>query len=724
MDRAGYLAVGGTDLGSNTDWTKQVTQSGVTVVNNLGLSGGTGNTVYRFSVNVRDVQGILKNSGFDQINGRFSLQQTAFNGKVRFSLDASSTTRNTNYSFQEALRYAVTYNPTAPILASGGANSVTGGPYYEASLFDNFNPVGILNQNINDGKKTTINVSGKLDVDILPGLTGTATYAIQRENELTGQYYSKYAYFRGFNRTGLAQRNTNQGSKDILEMYLSYNKQMNDLNLAVTAGYSYQERQNQGYGVSTGNFLTDALGYNALSSSQDLAKGGLTTLSSYASPDQKLIGFFGRANANYKETYLLSASVRHEGYSGFGLGNKWGTFGAVSGAVVLNKLFDIPSVSNLKLRAGYGLTGALPPTYGLSQTQYGQSASYGYSGGGLIPVVNTTLAPNANLKWEQKAEVNVGLDFGFMNNRLTGSLDVYQRNATNFILSRPIDASQNVASTQYQNLGEIKSNGIELALSYAAIQKADFTWTTTLVASHVKSVLVKLYSGTETATGLPETGSSLGAPGQNSTYTIQNIAGQQVGTMWGPTYQGVDASGNPILSATPGIIGHGLPTLDLGWTNTFTYKNFDLNFFFRGTFGHQIINSYRAFYEPVVGGQISSYNRVNTKYFDPNLKNAQWSSYYVENGDFVKLDNLQLGYNFRFAQGSMISKMRVYAGGNNLIVITGYTGTDPEARLTDSGGTDNGAFNPTVANPLAPGIDRRNNYFRARTVTLGVSLSF
>lgn len=726
MDRAGYLGVGGTDLGSNTDWLKQVTRSAVTVVNNLGLSGGQGNTSYRFSLNVRDVQGVLKNSGFDQINGRFSLQQSAFKNKVRFALDASATTRNSNYSFNEAMRYALLYNPTAPILAAGGANSVTGGPYYESSLFDNFNPVGIINQNTNQGKKTTINISGKLDVDILPGLTGTMTYAIQRENELTGQYYSRYAYFRGFNRGGLASRNTNVASKDILEMYLNYTKQINDLNLAVTAGYSYQERSAEGYGVTTGTFLSDALGYNALSNSQDLQTGkGLTSLSSYSSPDQKLIGFFGRANLNYKETYLLSASYRHEGSSNFGLGKKWGDFGAVSGAVVLNKLVDMPSVSNLKLRVGYGLTGALPPTYGISQTQYGQSQSYGYSGGGLTPVVNTTLAPNPNLSWEKKAEINAGVDFGFMNNRLTGSFDVYQRNAKDFILSRPIDASQNVASTQYQNVGEIKSNGVELAVTYAAIQKADFTWSTTLVASHVKSVLVSLPGTEASKTGLPENGSSLGAPGQNNTYTINNIAGEQVGTMYGPTFQGVDkATGNPILSATNGIIGHALPTLDLGFTNNFTYKNWDFNFFLRGTFGHNIINSWRAFYEPVVGGQISSYNRVQTKYFDPNLKSAQFSSYYVEKGDFVKLDNATLGYNFKFAQGSSISKLRVYVGGNNLFVITGYTGTDPEARLVDAGQADNGGFVSGAGNPLAAGIDRRSTYFRARTITFGVNLSF
>ena len=725
MSKDEYLGLAGaTNLGSSTDWIKEVTRPGITTVNNLGVDGGAGNTSWRFSLNIRDVQGILKKNGFDQINGRFSLQQSMLDNKVRFSLDGSMTTRNSDYSFQEALRYAALYNPSAPILDPSGVNPVTKGPYYEASLFDNFNPVAIIEQNQNVGKKTTINLSGKMEIDLLPGLTGIATYALQRENELLGQYYSKTAYFRGFGRNGLANRNTNIGSRDIFEMYLTYNKQFNDLNMALTGGYSYQQRAVEGYGLSTGNFLSDALGYNALNFSQDV-QNGLTTLNSYASPTNKLIGFFGRANLNYKETYLLSASYRREGSSQFGEGNKWGNFGAVSGAVVLNKLFDIPSVSNLKLRVGYGLTGALPPTYGISQTQYTQSSSFGYSNGTRIPVAQTALAPNPNLKWEEKAEINGGLDFGFMNNRLSGSFDVYQRNAKDFILERPIDAATNVASTQFQNLGQIRTNGVELSLTYNAIQKTDFTWTTTLVVSHYKSTLVSLYPGTEAKDGLIEFGSQLGAPGQNNTYTIRNIAGEQVGTMVGPIYKGVDGSGNPILDANPySRIGHGLPSLDLGWTNNLTYKNWDLNFFIRGTFGHNLVNSWRAFYEPLVPGQIASYNRVKTKYYDPALTTASWSSLYVEKGDFVKLDNLTLGYNFKFGSGSAISRLRIYAGGNNLFVITNYTGVDPEARLVDSGANDNGNTAGSPNNPLAPGIDRRNNYFRARTLTFGVNIAF
>ena len=740
--RAQYLAVGGTDLGSNTDWLGKVTQTGTTKVNNLRVSGGAGGTSYSASVNLRNAEGILVNSGFNQVNGRLNIQQSALKNKVRVSIDLSSTSRKSDYSFQEALRYAVIYNPTAPINEIDPVNAPNpfGSPYFERTLFDNFNPVAIIKQNTNVGTKNTFNLSGKVEIDILPGLTGVLSAATQKESEITGQYYSKNANFRGYNRGGLASRNANDADFQLVEAYGIYNKQFNSLNFQATAGYSFQQSNAQGFGVSTGGFLSDALGYNRLQDSQDLPKGALTSLSSYATPDAKIVAFFGRVNFNYKETYLLSASLRHEGSSRLGLTNTYGDFPAVSGAVILTNLFSIPAINSLKLRVGYGVTGALPGGNGYSQTQFFQQSSYGYSGGVLIPVVSTGVSPNPNLKWEQKAEINAGLDFGLLKNRLTGSLDVYQRNATDFILLRNVDPSKNVGPTQYQNLGEIQTQGIELAATYAVIQNNAFTWSTTLVASTYKSTLKSLYAGIETKAGLPELGAGLGAPGQNNTYPISNIAGENVGTIYGPQFSGqVDASGSPLFIAGDGslklgptlnratdyrVLGHGLPSFELGWTNNFTYKNFDLNFFLRGSFGHSLVNSYRAFYEPVIPGQINSYNRVNTEFSRSDIKDAQFSSYYVEKGDFLKLDNASLGYNFKFGPSSQVSKLRIYISSNNLFVITSYTGVDPEARLEDKNSSDNGGFTSSTGNPLAPGIDRRSTYFRARTITFGVNITF
>ncbi len=728
MGAADYLAVGGKDLGSSTNWKDQVTQTGYSSITNLGLSGGGNGTSYRLSLNYRDVNGVVLYSGFKQINTRLDLQQKALNDHLRLSINISNTNRQSNYSFPIALKYAVLYNPTAPVTDPTGKNPVTGSQYFEQSLFDLYNPVAILKQNQNLGQVNTFNASGKLDVDIpgVSGLTGTVTYAVQRQAEDLSQYFSKTAYWVGFGTNGLANRATNNRNFEVLEMYGSYNKQLSELNLSAVGGYSYQSTVTNGYGVSAGNYLSDALGSNNIGYSLN-QKAGKNTIASYASPNQLVIGFFGRLNLNYRETYFLSGAVRHEGSTAFGEGNKWGTFGGVSGSAILSNLFTLPGFNTLKLRASWGKTGALPQTYGISQIQYTQTGGFGYNQGNLTPVVSTALAPNPNLKWEQKTEYNGGLDMAFLNNRLTATIDFYQREASQFILNRPVDAATHVASNQYLNLGKIRTRGIEWNISYAAVQKSNFTWTTTLVGTKLKSILVSYLPGTETPTGLPEVLSDLGSPGQNSTYLIQDIAGQQVGTIWGPTYNGVDNAGNPILSSASGKLGNGLPQMDLGWTNDFKFGNWDFNFFLRGTFGHSLVNSYRAFYEPVVAGQIVSYNRVKTKYFDPKITNPIFSSYYVEKADFVKLDNVTLGYNFPMKPGSGISRLRLYLSGNNLFVITSYTGVDPEARLVDYG--DSG-FNPGYINAiqqgnvLAPGIDRRSNYFRTKTFTMGLNLSF
>lgn len=745
MSAAEYVGIGGQDKGSSTDWLGQVTQTGQSKVTNIGLSGGAGNLTYRASFNYRSIQGILKGSGYDQINGRFNLQQNVLNNKIRVSMDMAITSRASNYSFQEALRYAAIYNPTAPIFEPDpvGAPNPYGSPFYERTLFDNFNPVGIISQNLNDGKKNTLNLSGKIEVDLLPGLTGVVSAAMQKDNSTTGQYYAIHANFRGYNRHGLASRNSDNSDFQLFEGYLNYTKQINDLHLSAIGGYSYQQQTFQGFGLTAGNFLSDALSYNQLPFSQDLATKGLISLSSYYSPDAKIVAFFGRLNLNYKETYLLSASLRHEGSTKFGVNNRYGDFPAVSGAVILSNLFSIPSVNSLKLRVGYGMTGALPIGNGISQFQLFQSTgSYYYNGGVQTPIVSSNLTPNPDLKWESKSEINAGVDFALLNNRLTGSIDWYQRTANDFIINRPVDPSTHVAGTQFQNVGEIQTSGIELALTYGVIQTADFKWSTTLVGTHYKSVL-NTYPGTEGKTnGFADTNAGMGAPGQNNTYPVSVIAGEQVGVIYGPRFSGtVDSNGSPLMIAADGslklatdvaisnrsssvVLGYGLPTFELGWTNSFTYKNFDLNFFLRGSFGHSLVNSWRAFYEPIVPGQINSYNRVTTKYSRSDIKDAQFSSYYVETADFIKLDNATIGYNIPMGAKSPISKLRVWVGGNNLFVITSYTGVDPEVRLQDINSADNGGFTSTTPDPFAPGIERRSTYFRSRTYTFGVNFTF
>jgi iron complex outermembrane receptor protein len=745
-----YLAAGGNDLGSKTNWQDLVTQTGVSTVQNIGISGGNENTTFRLSTNIRNQNGVLKKSGFDQINTRANLTHTAIQGKLRMDLNMSFTVRNSDFSFNEALRYATLYNPTAPVYFPGTQN------YYQAVLFDNFNPVAILNQNTNTGINKNINYGGKIDYEIVKGLTVTLNYGQQFTDVNNYQYYSINSLFRGYNRHGLADRYTSSTTFTLAEGYATYVKNINKIDLTVTGGYSYQQDDFKDFHANLGNFPTDDLGVNALQNSANLLTGVIAaggTVSSSASPVNKIIAFFGRVNLQFDKGIYFNASVRREGSTKLGPNDKWGTFPALGAGVDLNQYLQIPKVSLLKLRLGYGVTGSLPPAPGLAQDNY----QYSFNNGGAIAI---TVNANPDLKWETKTEINGGLDFGLFAGKLTGSLDVYNRTIKDMILLRQVPTSSFASGYRYENVGSVQTPGVELALNYNDVKFGEFSWTPGIVLSHYATTL-KSY-----VVNIPQMRTiwDFGAPGQNGTYTNRINVGEKIGQIWGPVFDHVsmgsgaadnnvakgapvfkDLNGDGVVDANPANalvskdfkqLGNGIPSVELGWSNRMSYKHWDASIFFRAAFGHSLVNQFRAFYEPIDPGAINSYNRVVTS-LAPHaadgspLTQAQYSSLYVEKADFFKLDNMSIGYSFKFASSSAFKSLRLYVAGQNLFVITKYKGIDPEPVLIDYGSTDNGAIQNgpkvagnQVADPLAPGVDRRNNYFTMRTYTFGVTFGF
>ncbi len=721
MSRSEYLAAGGNDLGSETDWVDEVTRTGISHVHNLAISGGNQQTTFRLSTNFRDINGILEKSGFDQINGRANLTHSALNDKLRFDFNMALTNRKSNYSFNEALRYAVLYNPTAPIRFDNGN-------YYQAILFDNFNPVAILDQNINEGKRKTLNYNAKIDYQLFEGLTLTANYGQQYENTLNGEYYSRASLFRGLNRGGLARRYTSDRSFTLFEAYGTYSKLLGKVNLDLSAGYSFQEDNFEDLFLELGDFPSDILGYNMLEASGDRLSGlaSRVNISSNASPANRIIAGFGRVNLTFDNAIFFNASVRREGSTKLGEDNQWGIFPAAGLGVDLNRYLSINNVDVLKFRVGYGVTGSLPNESGLSQDLY----EYSLQGGGGV-----TLRRDANkdLKWEQKSEINVGVDFG-LGGKFSGAIDVYTRDIKDFILERQVPVTEYPSGRRFENAGALKTNGAELSLAYNSFKFGELSWQPGIVLSTYKTTLEEFIIDEQMM-------AELGAPGQNGTFMIRVAEGEEIGQIWGPVFSGVEGNGAPrfadingdgqVISAPAEALnpngdfkqlGNGLPTMELGWTNQLTFKNWDLNAFFRGAFGHSLVNNFRAFYEPIDPGAINSYNRVLTDKAVAGLTSAQYSSLYVEKADFFKLDNITLGYNVKTASGAAVKSFRVYANVQNAFVITKYTGIDPEPVLQDFGGSDNGGFVGTTPNVLAPGIDRRNNYFTATTFTFGVNI--
>jgi TonB-dependent starch-binding outer membrane protein SusC len=730
-----FISYGGVDLSPNenisTDWFDAVTQTGRTNVHNLSLSGGAGNGSFRASFNVRDVEGILRNSGREQYNGSLSFTQKVLNNRLSLDGNLFLTTRNSDFGFQEAFRYAIVNNPSAGITSSDAEFAKYGG-YVEKDLFDYFNPVAMIEQNSNKGKNTRVLGSLRAGYTILPGWNTNLTLSQERGNSSYGEWYSKQSRFRGRDRNGLAVRGNDGSINNVLEATTDYTIKLGKNDLKLLGGYSWQQFENEGLRLEAGNILTNVLENNNLNAFQDFPRG-LAGVSSYRN-ENRLIAFFGRAKMNFNDVLNVEAGLRREGSTRFGENNKWGLFPFASAALSLDKLVSINGVDGLKLRAGYGVTGNQPNNNGLSTLLFVPGASFFYNGN-YVPSYGPNRNPNADLKWEEKREINVGLDYALAGYKVTGSLDWYTRTTKDLILEFTVPVPPNLVNRTFQNIATLSTTGLEATVNFNNLVDAgNFKYSPSLVFNTYKVNLDEI--------GLSDTVvyANVGAPGQNDIYYTILYNNAPLGQLWGPVRESVNADGSIVYADLDGDgvvnkeafnkdqqkIGNAVPKFELGFNNSITMGNFDLNFFLRGVFGHDLANEYRVFYENL-DPTASTWNKVNTEYFDPSVKaQNRFDNTHIERATFVKLDNATLGYNFKLPSGAWFNRARVYVSGQNLITITNYSGVDPEPRVADVGSSDNGGRPGRLLNPdpLAMGIDRRSTYFLARTISLGVNFGF
>ena len=727
-----FVAAGGTDLGSQTDWVDEVTENPISHNHGLSVSGGVGdNSSFRASVNIREKNGILRKTGFDQFNSRLNFSTTAFDDKLKMDFSTSFTQRDQRNGYNEALRYAVLYNPTAPVLGADAPfvfNGAQFGGFFETlGLFDSFNPVSIMQQNRNNTERREFNYSANFAYSFSDNFTANFRIAEQNTDISNTQYAPTTALFRGNAaspiRKGLAEFLEQNNKFSLYEIFGTYITDIGDQsNLRVTAGYSYQQDNFNEKFFSLGDFPNNDLDFsNSIETSQDLQNAGLIDANSDASPDNKIIAFFGRANYTFDDAIFVNASLRYEGSSKLGRDNQWGVFPAISVGADLNKYLGVESLDLFKVRLGYGVTGSLPQDWGLGQ-EIRTIFNDGQTG-----AVSTSLerAANPDLKWEEKAELNFGIEV--RSGKLSAVLDLYNRDISDFILNRTVDVAVFGVDNRFENAGKLNTKGLELALNYDVVQTGDVFYTTGLVLSTYKTTLEEYVIDQESR-------ANLGSPGQNGTNMILVREGEEIGNIWGPVFTGVSAEGAPIFEDVNGdgnlvtaqdraldpdadfqVLGNGVPDLELGWTNRIEFGDWSVNAFFRGAFGHSLVNTFRAFYEPRIASQ-SSYNFVTTDKAADGLTSAQFSSLYVEKADFFKLDNLTVAKRFNI-NNSNFRSATISLTATNPIVITSYTGTDPEPNLVDMANTNN-------ADPLSPGIDRRNNYFSARSFILGLNLNF
>ncbi|MEA5140942.1 TonB-dependent receptor [Arcicella rigui] len=726
------------DLGANTNWQEAVQRStAISQNHNLSFGGGNENTVYNASINYFNQEGILQSSALNRVVARMSIEQKAFNDRLKVGLSVTNSVsdaklvpyRNT------VLAQMLTYLPTAPIRKTDG------------SFYDNFNksnyynPVSLIENATERLKYKNILATFFTQVKLPLGFTYDLKLSYQNYQSNYGAYYNSYytSYYNNVRSTpdppgnpsfitltganGLAYRNAYQNTQNLLETYLTWDKQIGDHNINAVVGYSWQESINgDGFQTSSTNFPVDAVSYNNLGLGNPYAIASFKVDYGGDNYQQvRLISDFGRLNYNYKNKYLVQASVRRDGSSVFGLNRQWGYFPAVGLAwrieqepfMEKQKLFD-----ELKLRVSYGVTGnSLGFSPYTTKLIYGNVGTFYYNGTQLS-AIGALQNENPDLGWEKTATSNIGIDFAILKGKLSGTLEVYEKTTSDLIWTYPVSTVLYPNGSLTANVGKMSNKGIEFTLNANPVKTKNFSWNTTLNLAHNQNKIISLSNATLKTDSIkfvqPDGGGQTGE-------TVMLIAeGAPIGQFFTYEYAGKDANGvsqyynaKGELTTRPQsvkdyrVIGNAQPKLLLGWSNSFTYKNFDLNVFVRAVLGNKIMNITRAdLFRPSTARFTNIPVEVANESAN-DFNSYRYSSRFLENGSYLRLDNASLGYSFNNLSKN-IKRIRLYTSVNNLFVITGYKGIDPEI---NQGG-------------IAPGVDSNNFYPKTRTFLFGVTASF
>ena len=715
------------DLGDNTNWIDAITRTGLSHVHNISFKGGNAQTNYIFNVNYRNLQGIFKRSDKEEFQGRAEVNHSMFDDKLRFNFQllgnqTGYTATSDGGSFNTySWRQALIHNPTEPIKnADGSWHENTG-------IFNYDNPVSRIYECDGEQKISQTRFSSNITLTPIKELTFNALLSYDKINQEGGYYETKKHISNvrdGMN--GYASTGGSSTVTKLVELTAQFHKNFGDHTIQALAGYSYQESTYSNQYERNYNFPTDLYSWHNIGVGQAL-KEGLGTEYSYWL-DTNLIGFFGRLNYNYKNRYLLMASVRHEAASQLAGTNKpWGTFPSVSlgWRITEEKFMKNQKVfDDIKLRAGYGVTGSQPSQSFLGVPLLGYGDYYLYNGQ-WIRALQPTQNSNDKLKWEEKHEYDIGADFSILNYRLNVSVDWYYRLIKGLLYDYSVPSPPNLYTTTRANVGEMSNNGLEIMVNAIPVQTKDFKWETTITFStnsnKLKSLSNDLY---QTSSDYFMTG-WIEEPIKTESHIVR--IGHKVGDIYGFKVVDVDESGKWIYLDKNGnrvnydefthsfedkqILGNGVPKWYLSFNNQFRYKNFDLAINMRGAFGFQIMNGMRMFYENRSRQDWnrlrSAYDKVFGKAVLNTLCSEEFNSYYVENGDYWKIDNITLGYSFSKIN-KWIKTLRLYASVNNAITITGYKGIDPE--VSTSG--------------LAPSYDNRDSYPHTRAFTFGMNVTF
>ncbi len=716
------------DGGANTDWIDEITRNPYSYRLNVNMRGGNRQNNYVINLEQKNVQGIMIDSDNKETKLHLKGVHTMFDNILQFDVNVIGYLQSYNKAygnlstanFGTPYTAAMVMNPTEPVKDENGE-------WVEhVGQKDIDNPVAAIKENIGAYENNQIQSYGTVTLRPYDDLSLQLRGSLTTKNQIGGSYLTQNSLSakRG-EHNGNASRNTNNSKDKLLEFIASYHKDISEHSISGVGGYSWQKSVWENYSMTNKDFPSDLYLWNNIGVGTQLSDGN-ASMNSYKA-QTNLVGFFGRITYDYRKKYFFMASIRHEGSSRFGSGNKWGNFPGISAGWHIGRepfMASLDFLSHLKVRADYGITGTAPssPYQSIPRLSLGTNV---YLGGEWWPAAIPTSNANSNLKWERKREFNIGLDFGFLDDRMSVSADFYQRITDGLIWNYVVPQPPYLYNSIVANAGEIKNTGIELNVNVTPVEVNEFVWNSNVNISYNKNIVSSLRGDAfKVAGGFFDTGNT-GAPIQESTHRVEE--GKSIGNFYG--YKSIDIDddgywiieggeeGSPksINDKNPNdkqYLGNGLPNYYLNWNNSFRYKKFTLDIGISGAFGFQILNMDRMFNANPEAILIANalHDLIEPVYGKRNLNIQQprvYVSYYIEDGDYLNMSNATLSYNLG-TQGGFMKNVKIFLSGFNWVTFTGYSGIDPEVNVLG----------------LAPGVDEKRKYPKTMSFSLGAEITF
>ena len=712
---------------ADSDWFDALLRTGVSQNHSLSLSGGSSKSNYRASYTYLDRKGIARDNWMKRHSFRFQFQQRAINDRLRIGLTGAGTLTDSQGTFGDYFIAAYNNPPVIPIYNEDGT-------YFTGNdnAYNQGNMVKAQDENYKLKKNNYFYGQGDLQFEIIQGLNVKANLYKSRfssdnsnwespDNALGGGSGNSL----GDSSNGYARRSNFSWDRELMEWTANYNRAFGaeeKHKLDALLGYSWESNAYQSQSSMATNFAIASMGANSIQTGNDLKIGNVTS----SKNEYKLISFFARAHYSFDERYMITATVRRDGSSKFGANHKWGWFPSVSAAWGLSQegfMKDIKWISDLKLRAGWGVTGNQDGLMPYKSLELYQAYGTYYENGGSSTAFRITQNANPDLKWEETAMFDIGIDFSLFNGRLGGTIEYYDKKTSDMLYNYSVPTPTYVYDKIAANVGDMSNKGIEVMLNLDVIRNKKFSWNTSINLAHNKNKITKLsndlYSTDRVYVGDPWI---RGASGVTS-HIVEE--GYPVGQFFMLKCEGIDSNGKFIMVDLNGdgqisdddrtYCGSAQPDLTFGWNNTFSWNRWDASFFIRGSLGQKVLNNPRAAYGN--NTYVAGANAMKGDDLTLLRENSRVCSYYLEDGSYARLDNMSIGYTFDTKKIDWLDKARIYVAAQNLFVITGYSGLDPEVEVFRGEASDNNAG-------LDPGIEPRNYMPKARSFTFGVNLTF